>query len=388
MVEGQLQLQIPEEYYDNQPTGVEVELRTESDDAEGGSQWSWDPRQNRVTPKNFSLRNIVDMVDDGGLDLAPDFQRNEVWGQVQRSRLIESIILQIPLPAFYFAESDELVYHVVDGLQRLTTIHQFIRSAKSFPLKGLEFLGTTLNGRRFSDLEPAIQRRIYNSQIQVNVIDPTTQPDVKYNIYKRINTGGTPLNLQEIRHCMGKPRGREFLKSLIEMPEFTDAVTGTKMAARMGDRELALRYCAFRWFLPERYRDQKGGIDEFLDAMSDELDLPARVSDAALDDLREDLRRTLTNCDMVFGRHAFRKWPLGSDKVNPFNRTLFETWSFALTDYSAAEIRARSEQIALAARRLMTEDQGYIQAITAATGDANKLEYRFKAALRIVRGER
>lgn len=384
MVEGQLQ--IFEEYYDNQPTGLEVEARGAHEGADDARVRPWDPRDIRVTARNFSLRNIVDMVDSADLDLVPDFQRNEVWGPIQRSRLVESILLQIPLPAFYFVEDVDLTFQVVDGLQRLTTIYEFVHGATPFPLVKLEFLGKTLNGKRFRELEPALQRRIYNSQIQVNVIDPTTPRDVKYNIYKRINTGGTPLNLQEIRHCMAKPRSRAFLKSLVAMTEFKDASSGTRMAVRMGDRELALRYCAFRWFGPEKYRFY-GSMENLLDAMSDELDNPVKISDAQMERLKEDLRRALTNCDTVFGKHAFRKWPLGNDKVNPFNRTLFETWSLALSDFATADVKARSERIAFAARKLMTEDQGYIQSITAATGDANKLEYRFKAALRIARDE-
>ena len=95
---------------------------------------------------------------------------------------------------------------MVDGLQRLSTLHTFVRG-KSFPLKGLEYLEDA-EGSRFSDLAIQWQRRINNTQLVINVIDPATPPDVMYDIFKRINTGGTPLNAQEIRHCMSKPRGR------------------------------------------------------------------------------------------------------------------------------------------------------------------------------------
>lgn len=271
MVEGQLQ--ISEEYIGNEPTGVEAEPREDGEHA--SPQRPWNPSDIRVAARNFWLRNIVDMVDNKDLELVPDFQRNEVWGPVQRSRLIGSVLLQIPLPAFYFVEDSDLAFQVVDGLQRLSIVYQFIRGPRPLALSGLEYLDT-LNGMRFEDLEASLRRRIQNSQIMVNVIGPTTPDEVKYNIYKRINTGGSPLNLQEIRHSMSKKRSREFIKSLTKLDEFQDAVDGTKLAVRMASRELVLRFCAFQFLPPEKYRDH-GGIDLLLDRMTKALDDPTRI---------------------------------------------------------------------------------------------------------------
>jgi len=130
----EVETEVREEYFENAPTGVEVE----SDD-QAGIDRPWNPSDIRVSTKQFSLRNILDLIDEGDLELAPDFQRNQVWKARQKSRLIESILLQIPLPAFYFAEDTNGMMRVVDGLQRLSTVHSFVRGGKN------SFVLTTLS---------------------------------------------------------------------------------------------------------------------------------------------------------------------------------------------------------------------------------------------------
>ncbi|MFF4864486.1 DUF262 domain-containing protein [Streptomyces sp. NPDC001231] len=130
--------QIKEEY--SVEGGLDVEEESESDVSPPEIDRPWKPEQIRVNSKQFSLRNALDMIDDGTLELAPDFQRGRVWKLGQKSRLIESVLLQIPLPAFYFAEDADGAMRVVDGLQRLSTIHDFVRGGEKsgFALKGVE----------------------------------------------------------------------------------------------------------------------------------------------------------------------------------------------------------------------------------------------------------
>src|SRR5438105_4069803 len=119
-------LKIIEETDDNfRPTGVEAEDKQEAPPLK-----PYDPEQIRVDPKTFSLRQILDMIDDEDLELAPDFQRLKVWTSIQKSRLIESVLLRIPLPAFYFSSDEAGALQVVDGLQRLSTIHDYVRGGK------------------------------------------------------------------------------------------------------------------------------------------------------------------------------------------------------------------------------------------------------------------
>ncbi|MBX6722982.1 MAG: DUF262 domain-containing protein, partial [Dactylosporangium sp.] len=332
-----------------------------------------------VTTKTFSLRHILDLIEDGDLELAPDFQRNRVWKARQKSRLIESILLQIPLPAFYFAEDADSKMRVVDGLQRLSTVLDFVRGTdvRQFPLADLEYLKDE-EGRRFAELQPALQRRINNTQIIAHVIDPTTPATVTYNIFKRLNTGGTPLNAQEIRHCMSKPRSREFLRRCAAMPEFDEATGGSlRNNIRMGDREAVLRFCAFRLHDVEAYRAAES-MDAFLLKTTHELDDPKQVDDANLTKLQEDLRRAMRNAIVVFGQHAFRKWwgdP--SEPRNPINRPLFESWSVALADLDPEDVARRADKIRSAAKGLM-EDNLFFDAITTSTGGHPKVAYRLE----------
>ncbi|GGK73323.1 DUF262 domain-containing protein [Streptomyces flaveus] len=366
---------VVEDVFDGLATGVEVE-------GDGGADAAivrpWDPASIRVTTNQFSLRNILDMIDEGSLELAPDFQRGQVWKIDQKSRLVESVLLQIPLPAFYFAEDSDGAFRVVDGLQRLSTLHAFVRGGEQgFRLKGLEYLRE--NDKGFADLPVQWQRRIFNTQLVVNVIDPTTPPDVMYDIFKRINTGGTPLNAQEIRHCMSRKRSRDILKIMTSMVEFNTATNGMGGHIRMNDREMALRFAAF-WLLGMDAYMERPAMDSFLERATRLLDNEKEVPDERVIELYEAFRAAMSNAHLLFGEYTFRKWPEGVTWRNPINRALFETWSIALAPYDPADLEGRRTAIVAAARRRMSRDIDYLDAITSSTSDRRRVDYRFRAA--------
>ncbi|QVQ50932.1 DUF262 domain-containing protein [Spiractinospora alimapuensis] len=366
---------IVEEHFDHRGTGVEAEQEPDTPESESGKPWN--PDQIRVSTKQFSLRNVMDMIDDGSLELAPDFQRRQVWKVTQKSRLIESVLLQIPLPAFYFAEDADGMLRVVDGLQRLSTINSYVRGGETdgFALKGLEYLNE--EGHRFAELSAPWQRRINNAQIVVHVIDPTTPREVTYDIFKRINTGGTPLNAQEIRHCMSQTRSRTILRELAETQEFNEAAGNLFGHVRMVDRELALRFTAF-WLLGVDEYLKRPAMDAFLERTTACLDKPEMVPDEKVAELKMAFRTAMQNAALVFGPHAFRKWPLGTESRNPLNRALFETWSIALARFSEDDLHRRKGQVVAHARKLMTDNVDYLNAITASTGDAWRVRHRFE----------
>lgn len=374
---------IVEEVFDGHLTGVEVEQEPETA-AEPAIDKPWNPEQIRVSTSTFSLRNILDMIDEGSLELAPDFQRGKVWKADQKSRLVESLLLQIPLPAFYFAEDSDGAFRVVDGLQRLSTLHAFVRGddADSFSLKGMEYLHQ--DGKRFSELPVQWQRRIYNTQLVVNVIDPTTPNEVMYDIFKRINTGGTPLNAQEIRHCMSRDRSRNVLKRMTTLEEFNLA-TNLSGHIRMNDREMALRFAAFWMFGVEQYLERPV-MDRFLERATEALDDPEIVTDEQIERLVIAFGNAMINARLIFGDHAFRKWGEHADGRNPINRALFESWSIALAPYDTDELKHRKKAIVAAARSHMTQDITYLDSITASTSDRRRVAYRFDVAAKIAEG--
>jgi hypothetical protein len=366
---------VVEDVFDGQATGVEVEELGPV--AEAPIERPWNPEQIRVTTSSFSLRNILDQIDEGSLELAPDFQRGKVWRASQKSLLVESLLLQIPLPAFYFAEDSDGAFHVVDGLQRLSTLYDFVRN-EGFPLGGLEYLKDA-ERRRFSDLAVQWQRRINNTQLVINVIDPTTPADVMYDIFKRINTGGTPLNAQEIRHCMGKPRGRNILKRMTHTEEFAIATNGLTDHIRMNDREMALRFAAFFLFGLDEYMENPV-MENFLMRATRLLDDPVELPDEAVERLENAFSAAMVNAYLLFGEHAFRKWSLQSYGRSPINRALFETWSIAVAPYDAEDLIRRRDKIVMDARERMTDDIEYLNAITSSTADRRRVYYRFEAA--------
>ena len=387
---------VHEEYDDNEAIGVEIEEEPDVDADEVGEEADtfedikrpWNPESIRVSTKTFSLRNILDLLAEGSLDLAPDFQRLQVWKVKQKAQLIESLLLQIPLPAFYFAEDSDGAMRVVDGLQRLSTVEDFVRGGTDkrggFRLRELEYIAD-VQGKRFADLPAPWQRRIFNTQIVVHVIDPATPAPVKYDIFRRINTGGTPLNAQEIRHCMSKPRSRAFLKRCVETSEFSSATSNAlRRQQRMIDREVVLRFTAFR--LLDAVSDYRiyGSMEDLLWRTTERLDDPDDLSDTALEVLYGELLQGLRNAELVFGSHAFRKWTDYTERLSPFNRALFETWTCTLCPQPTDEIALVSPRIAELARKRMTGDVDYINSITVSTGDVRRVIYRFEVASSIL----
>lgn len=373
---------VVEEQYAGEGTGVEQEI--DEFEADGGLK-PWDPEKIRVSTKSFSLRNVVDMIANDDLDLAPDFQRNKVWKPRQKSRLIESLLLQIPLPAFYFAEDTDGMLRVVDGLQRLSTIYSYARD-ESFTLRDLEYLGGE-SDKHFSELSTALQRRLLNAQIVVHVIDPSTPPDVKYDIFKRINTGGDPLNSMEIRHSMSKPRSREFLKKCISSPDFDEATGGRlRDHVRMQDREAVLRFMAFRLLDSIPDYENHGSLESLLTWANTQLDNPEAVSDRQLESLFHSFEKAMKNALVVFGPHSFRKWPNDTDRLMPINRAMFESWAAVLSEYDQVPLEGARAEIVALARQAMTDNTDYISSISSSTSDPKRVQKRFEVPRKIVSG--
>ena len=360
--------EVREEYFESQATGVELE----TDDSSGSEEPEpWDPDKIRIHTKHYSLRQVVEMIGDGDIDLAPDFQRQYVWRARQRSGLIESLLLGIPLPSFYFNEDDTGRLQVVDGVQRLTTIYRYVTDPE-VRLGEVTYLHD-LEGQGFDDLATLFRRRLNSAQFVAHVIDPQTPYRVKFDIFRRINTGGTPLSAQEIRHCMSKTRSREFLKQLVSDESFVTATGGALMNhPRMADREVALRFVAFRLFTADDY-EQHGSFDEFLGFVTNRLDDPAGES---LENLRRDFVRGMTNGCTVFRENAFRKWPWEAMRKSPINRALFESWGTVLADYDEAAIRNAAEDLQTRAREMMTNDLEFLHSISSSTGSIRNVRTR------------
>ena len=345
------------ENYESGFEADESDEAEESDDdmeADGLIVQPYDPDSITVAPGKYSLREIVGMIDgdeddEPTLDLAPEFQRGYVWDLTRKCRLIESILLNIPLPVFYFARNKDGKLHVVDGVQRLTTIHNYFHN--KFPLSRLEYLGEECNGKYFKEddsaksLHPKLYRALRKYQIDCNIIEPSTPEAVKLDIFKRLNTGGKALNRQEIRHAFMKRSVRDFLKELAQSPQFQVATDGSVKGTRMMDQELVLRYIGFysiyiNPFLNVTYRSQ---MNEFLDDVAVKLNECRKVP---YDSIRSGFLNSMEKAAIMFGKQAFRRvelLPTGEFNTvrNPINKSLFIAFSVLLPKFSMEQIQSK-----------------------------------------------
>lgn len=321
----------------------------------------YDSDKIKVQSKQFSIKLIEEMIDNEDIVLAPDFQRNFVWTSVQKSRLIESILLRIPLPMFYFSEDEEGKISVVDGLQRLTTIKEFIDN--KFPLKSLEYLKDSCEGRYYSNkdkqgnvngkkaIDPKYFRWFNMTQFSVNVIDPSSPSKVKYDIFRRINTGGKPLNNQEIRNSLAAKELRDILKKMTISPEFLNATDRSIKPTRMDDQEVALRFILFNKLFEESksVSQYNGYMDSSLDSLTESL---SKNTNQTILHYSDEFINAMKNAKYLFGqKYAFRKvmprdlTPSAYKQL--INKVLFVSWSVLLSKYDNEKIKLLNPEKAL-----------------------------------------
>ena len=344
--------------------------------------------ENPFNPEDISVRTTTILVDQivsrikhKEINLSPDFQRIPgIWNKVDKCRLIESLLLRIPIPVFYVSANNHEIWEVVDGVQRMSTIYSFLEN--EFPLTGLEYL-TNQHGLKYASLPRNLQRRIGETQLTVNVIDPSTPSEVMFNIFFRINTGGLKLNGQEIRHAIIPGQVREYLKKLADCEEFLLATDRSIRKSRMQDRECILRFLAFYLNSWEEYSMKS--LDQFLIRTMNKIN---ELKKCQLDDLELTFMRTMDTARIIFGEDAFRKRLNRSDSRKPINRALFEAWSVGLARTSVSgiqELKKRRREIQEDLMKLLREDSEFQDSVTTSTGNPQKVNKRFKEVQSLIR---
>jgi hypothetical protein len=372
-VTEEVEVEVEVEYdTDGRSTGVELELYDDSINE------PFDPAEIDVQTRVMTVDLLMARLRRGVLDLAADFQRAAgIWSEVNQSKLIESLLLRIPLPTLYAAESGEESWAIVDGIQRLTTIARFIDpeviGARPLRLRGLEYL-RQYEGRVYDELPGSLQTRINETELIVHLIRAGTPEPVKFNIFARINTGGRPLTLQELRHALIPGRARGLLLELARTDEFLLATQHSVSPSRMADREMVLRFLAFRLTAPKDYR--RGDLDAFLrQAMRQLNGLPSKE----IERLSAEFTQAMLAAHAIFGGYAFRKHFHGQYRRLPINKALFETVSVNLASRAPKELgrlEGRRDQVQELFMDLM-DDVYFQQAISGGTGDVEKVRRRF-----------
>jgi Protein of unknown function DUF262 len=369
---------------DEELSDTDLSLGIDLDEDESIIQ-PFDPELIRVETRSMTVDLLLQRIKYEELDLAPDFQRKGgIWNDRTKSRLIESILIRIPLPAFYLDATDEDKWIVIDGLQRLTTLKMFI-SDKSLKLCGLEFL-VQLDGKNFDELPRNLQRRIVETQVTVYLIEKGTPSEVKFNIFKRINTGGLPLSLQEIRHALNQGKSTKFLEELSGFTEFKQATDGSISGKRMADREFILRFVAFAIYPYYEYKSKE--FDSFLSDVMAAINI---MDEQKLEDLKQKFRKAMITAYAIFGDDAFRKrYKLDAGR-SPVNKALFESWSVNFINLNDEQIKMlieRKDQLKGKFIEMMNDlekDPRFDAAISQGTGDPNKVKRRFSAIEELIR---
>ena len=331
----------------------------------------------KITNQVFALPSLVNRLEHDEIDLNPDFQRNgNLWSPTNMSRLIESILLKLPLPIFYFDVSNPEKWIVVDGLQRLSTIKKFMVD-KTLKLKNLEFL-TELEGKSYDELDRGFKRVFEGTQIVTYQIEAQTPKKVRYSIFNRINTGGLPLNAQEIRQALNQQgKGVDFLIEVTQNDIFKNIVNVP--SKRMLDRELALRFFAFKIFENSYNAFPYSNMGEFLDEAMEKLD---NISDKAeLDRLKNELLETLIFSEKVLGKkHRFSRAIASTNQTKTLNRSLFDVVTVCFSNIKDKNKFLEKKEVFMDKfiNLLQDENSEFSKAITEGTSSKSAIETRFR----------
>ena len=366
--------------HDTDSDADESGLEIEREDTQERITEPFDPEQIKIRTSPLLVGQLISRIKHKEIDLAPDFQRQRgIWNDERRSRLIESLLLRIPIPVFYVAADEADTWSVVDGVQRMSTIYDFVTG--KFPLKRLEYL-TWLDGQKHDELPRPMQRRISETPLIINVIEPGTAPEVMFNIFLRINTGGMTLNGQEIRHALNPGPVREYLKALAQSSEFKKATDNSIKEIRMADRECVLRFLAFYIDPPEKYaaNDLNGYLEKVMEKING-------MSSKERDSLSANFKKAMCAASDIFGEYAFRKRTNIDDRRRPVSKALFESWSVQLARCSQDQIGVlveKREDVQRRFIRLILEDDDFNNAISYSTGSPRRVQKRFQAIKQLV----
>lgn len=353
----------------------------------------FDPNDIDVDIAVVNLGSLLEMLEYGEIDLSPEFQRSsDLWNSVQKSRLIESILLGLPLPSFYFSEEvsepssinfddNETISNkskpiiklvVVDGLQRLCTLKDFWID-KTLKLEGLQFL-TYLNGMSVDDLERSQIRRIKSLKITLNTLRKNTPTNVKYVLFQRINTAGVPLNQQEMRNALYQGAATHLLKGMVALPSFKQATGNRVSSKRMTDCDFANRFLAF-YLGVNHYKSE---LDAF---MADALKQVNEMDDKEVKEIYHAFDDSMNVCYQLFGDKAFRRFqPQMPTVFLKVNKALFDVLSVSIALLSHKEQAILVENKNTFSEKmndLFSNDDMFINSITVGTTKEPQVKYRF-----------
>lgn len=305
--------------------GVEDDIEGSADNNDSDDNMSeqpFDADSIRIDQQILSLKFIYELYQEGVLKLNPDFQRRYVWGsRKKKSLLIESLMLRIPIPAFYFFERNDGTFLVIDGQQRLHTIFDFLDG--KFSLTGLEYLSKQCSRLKYEDLDAKYKTRIKRTQFAINILDERSPGMVVFDIFRRVNTGGISLNPQEMRNAICSDSVRNYLKEGAECEEFLNATRHKVKDLRLDDQELFLRFITiyrrydYATMTLEKLKPSK--LTLLMDNEISELD---KLTNSEKYSILMAYKTAMSRCTTLFGKYAFIKIVLNKDNSIGYNKDI------------------------------------------------------------------
>ena len=336
-----------------------------------------------VDKRDVAISELYGRFTKGKLILQPEFQRRYVWDDKKASRLVESVLLNVPIPVIYFAEEDGR-WEVIDGQQRLVSLFRFynpLRIGESMIDKlriGRRTIFEDLSGKSFGELPESLQSIYEDYPMRVILIKRESDSNIKFDVFERLNTGAVNLNAQELRNNIYRGKYNDLINKLAEDKDFLSLLGLTGPQKRMQDKELLLRFFAF---YHKTYLKYQPPMKQFLNIeMEDYRDL--KESDGK--ELREIFKKCVDLSKTVFGGRAFRRFICGSEKdpngrwEEKLNRALFDVVMFGFSRYEKRDVVPRSDAIQEELIWMMTHNDAFIDTMLYHTDKKENVEKRFK----------
>ena len=320
-----------------------------------------------------SVADIVRMIEDKDIRLDPDYQRNYVWDNKKASMLIESIILNVPIPVIYVSQEEDDSWSVIDGLQRLSSLKRFF--VGKFKLSGLEIL-SDLNKSDITTLNPKALRMLKNGLLRVIMITHDSNEEIKYDVFMRLNTGSVHLTEQELRNCLYRGNLNKFLKEVVQNQKWLALIGLKEPHKRMADREMVLRFLAIwkNWDVENGILNgYKGRMKSFLNAFMNDY---KEIKGQEANEWKRLFEETVEKVYQVYGEYAFKRQGLDGMREKTINRAIIDVIMLSATQHPKDELIANKDKIAKRFIEMTNNDMEFRNSIKIGTSDTKVITLR------------
>lgn len=329
------------------------------------------------------IKDIIASIDDGSIVLTPDYQRNYLWDNKKSSKLIESILLNIPIPVIYASEEEDGKWNIIDGLQRLNTLNRFYKN--QFKLSGLEVLNE-LNGKTYSDLSDNLKSKVDRGDLTIILLLESSSRDIQYDIFMRLNTGAVQLNEQELRNCLYRGKLNDLIKTkMIYNEDFIKLFNFNILHKRMIDVEIILRYLSFS----NNYNKEKNIIENYDGRIKNLINNfmleYQNADDKILEEFQNKFNENIKKCRLIFEDKAFKKMNINGRYETRINRPLYETIMLCFEQYSLDELLSKKDRILYETECLLKNTE-FNDLISTATGNTSKTNKRITMYSDLLKG--